>query len=123
MATSTAFLPAKLLDELATDLCETVVVASAMHPRILTDDAVSCMFELSASSVSRCFANFFQPRLTLTCQSHYGTHESSPLEKGREVRSRTLPQMCVCVCILRVLSTKDKVLTFAEYNVQVYSSL
>jgi hypothetical protein len=29
--------------------------------------------------------------------------------------------VCVCVCVLRILITKDKVLTFSNYNVRVYN--
>jgi hypothetical protein len=31
--------------------------------------------------------------------------------------------VCVCVCVLRILTTKDKILYFSNYNVRIYSFL
>jgi hypothetical protein len=39
------------------------------------------------------------------------------------VRVRESVCACVCVCVLRILITKDKILSFPNCNVRIYSSL
>jgi hypothetical protein len=31
--------------------------------------------------------------------------------------------VCVCLCVLRILITKDKILPFPNYNVRIYEFL
>jgi hypothetical protein len=45
------------------------------------------------------------------------------VNKTQHTLDKTIDDKPVCVCVLRILITKDKMLPFSNYNVRIYNFL